>query len=252
MVNPLELSGRTILVTGASSGIGRETACLLSRLGARVVLAGRSPERLTETLRLLDGENHQIETFDLSAVDEICGWLKQIAASAGPLNGLVHSAGVHSLRPLRLLRPEILEDVMRVNFSAAVGLARGYCQKGVCAPAGSIVFLSSAAALKGQAGIGAYAASKGALISAARALAVELAPERIRVNCIAPGIVASEMGQTLLSRVSPEQASALEAAHLLGFGSTRDIAHAIAFLLADTGRWITGSLLVVDGGYTAQ
>jgi len=250
--NPLDLAGRAILVTGASSGIGRETALLLSQLGAHLVLTGRNEEHLAETLQLLTGDGHRAEPFDLSATDEIPRWLKILGASSGPLNGLVHSAGIHKLRPVRTLRSQTVEDVMRINVGAAIGLAKGFCQKGVCAPGGSVVFLSSVAGLTGQAGLAAYAASKGAIVALTRALAVEFAAEHIRVNCVAPGIVTTEMGQSLLAKLTPEQGAALEAMHLLGFGRPRDVAYAIAFLLAETARWITGTVLVVDGGYTAQ
>lgn len=240
------------MVTGASSGIGRETARLISQLGAHVVLVGRNEERLTETLRSLDGEGHRTEPFDLSSTDEIPRWLKSISASSGPLHGLVHSAGIYKLRPLRVLSSQTVEDVMRINVGAAIGLAKGFLQKGVCAPSGSIVFLSSVTGLTGQAGIAAYAASKGAIVALTRALAVELAGEHIRVNCVAPGVVTTEMGQGVLGMLTPQQSAAMEAMHLLGFGSARDVSYAIAFLLAETARWITGTVLVVDGGYTAH
>jgi NAD(P)-dependent dehydrogenase (short-subunit alcohol dehydrogenase family) len=240
------------VVTGASSGIGRETARLISQLGAHVVLVGRNEERLTETLRSLDGEGHRTEPFDLSSTDEIPRWLKSISASSGPLHGLVHSAGIYKLRPLRVLSSQTVEDVMRINVGAAIGLAKGFLQKGVCAPSGSIVFLSSVTGLTGQAGIAAYAASKGAIVALTRALAVELAGEHIRVNCVAPGVVTTEMGQGVLGMLTPQQSAAMEAMHLLGFGSARDVSYAIAFLLAETARWITGTVLVVDGGYTAH
>ena len=252
MMNPLTLTDRCILVTGASSGIGRETARLISQLGARVVLVGRNEDRLAETLRSLDGDGHRVEPFDLAATDEIPRWLKGVTALSGPLHGLVHSAGIHKLRPIRVSNAKTVEDVMRINVGAAIGLARGFCQKGVCAPGGSLVFLSSVAALTGQAGLAAYAASKGAIVALTRSLAVELAGERIRVNCVAPGVVATEMGQGLLAMLTPEQGAALEAMHLLGLGEARDVSYAIAFLLAETSRWITGTVLVVDGGYTAH
>jgi 3-oxoacyl-[acyl-carrier protein] reductase len=252
MVNPMDLTGQTILVTGASSGIGRETGRLISQLGGHVVLVGRSEERLAETLRSLHGEGHRVEPFDLSSTDEIPRWLKSISASSGPLHGLVHSAGIHTLRPLRALSSQTVENLMRINVGAAVGLAKGFLQKGVCAPNGSIVFLSSVAGLTGQAGVAAYAASKGAILALTKSLAVELAGEHIRVNCVAPGVVTTEMGQGLLEVLTPEQGASLEAMHLLGLGSARDVSYAIAFLLAETARWITGTVLVVDGGYTAH
>jgi NAD(P)-dependent dehydrogenase (short-subunit alcohol dehydrogenase family) len=252
MMNPMDLTGQTILVTGASSGIGRETARLISRLGARVALVGRNEERLAETLRLLEGDGHSAEPFDLFSTDEIPRWLKSISARSGPLHGMVHSAGIHKLRPLRVLNAQIVEDIMRINVAAAISLAKGFCQKGVFVPGGSIVFLSSVTALTGQAGLAAYAASKGAIVALTRALAVELAGEHIRVNCVAPGVVMTEMGQGLLRMLTSEQGAALEAKHLLGLGSACDVAYAIAFLLAETARWITGTALVVDGGYSAH
>jgi NAD(P)-dependent dehydrogenase (short-subunit alcohol dehydrogenase family) len=252
VTNPLDFTGRTVLVTGASSGIGRDTALLLSQLGARLILVGRNEERLAETMRSLDGDGHKAESFDLSSTDDISHWLKTMSGSSGPLHGLVHSAGMHKLRPLRVLSSQAVDEVMRINVGAAIGLAKGFCQKGVSAPGGSIVLLSSVAALTGQAGLAAYAASKGAVVALTRTLAVELASQDIRVNCVAPGLVTTEMGRGLLTALTPGQCDALKAEHLLGFGSPRDVSNAIVFLLAETARWITGTVLVVDGGYTAH
>ncbi len=252
MINPLDLTGRAILVTGASSGIGRETARLISQLGARVILVGRSEERLEETLRSLDGGGHRAEPFDLSLTDEIPLWLKSISASSGPLHGLVHSAGIQRLRPLRVLTSAVLQEVMRTNLDAAVSLTKGFRQKGVFAANASVVLLSSVMSLVGQAGVTAYAASKGAINAVTRALAVELAPEHIRVNCVAPGYVETEMAAALWSSLTQDQRSAIESMHLLGVGKPRDVANAVAFLLSETARWITGTVLVVDGGYTAH
>ena len=252
MTNPLDLNGQTILVTGASSGIGRETARLISELGAHVVLVGRNRDRLAETLQLLEGEGHIAEPFDLASTDEIPQWLKTITASSGRLHGLVHSAGIQRLRPLRVLTSAVLHEVMCTNLDAAVSLTRGFRQKGVCAENGSVVLLSSVMSLVGQAGVVAYAASKGAVNAVTRALAVELAPEHIRVNCVAPGYVETEMAAELWNSLTQAQRSSIESMHLLGMGKPRDVAYAVAFLLAETARWITGTVLVVDGGYTAH
>jgi NAD(P)-dependent dehydrogenase (short-subunit alcohol dehydrogenase family) len=252
MWNPMNLSGRTILVTGASSGLGRACSVLLSRLGATPVLAGRNPEQLQATADLLEGRPHRIERFDLGAPEAIGPWLKGLAQETGVLAGLVHSAGLQTTRPLRLLSVESVDELMRVNFAAAVQLIKGFRQRGVCAAPASVVFLSSIMGIVGQPGVAAYAASKGALIALTKSLALELAPEKIRVNCVAPGHVRTEMAQRLEASLTPEQFQAIEKMHPLGLGRPEDVANAVAFLLADTGRWITGTTLVVDGGYTAH
>lgn len=251
--NPLNLDGHRILVTGASSGIGRETAVLLSKLGASLLLVARNADRLAETEHLLEGSGHRVEVFDLTSLTEIPIWLKGLAAKCGPINGMVHSAGTHFIRPLRVLTPESLDEAMRINLYSAAALVKGFRQKNVRVQGGaSVVFLASVMGLVGQAAVSAYAASKGALIALGKSMASELASEGIRVNCVAPGLVKSEMTDRFLASLTAEQAVAIEKMHPLGIGSPVDVAYAVAFLLANTGRWITGTTMIVDGGYTAQ
>jgi NAD(P)-dependent dehydrogenase (short-subunit alcohol dehydrogenase family) len=165
---------------------------------------------------------------------------------------LVHCAGVLSQQPLRALDASKFEAVQRVNVTAAAMLAKGFRQKGCCAPNSSIVLVSSVMGLVGQAGIPAYSTSKAAVAGLTRCLAMELARESIRVNCVAPGMVRTEMTEKFFEFVSDEYVKGIEALHPLGFGTARDVANAIAFLISDAARWITGSTLVVDGGYTAH
>jgi NAD(P)-dependent dehydrogenase (short-subunit alcohol dehydrogenase family) len=251
-VNPLDLTGSTILVTGASGGIGSETALLLSSLGARVVLTGRNRERLERTRSSLSGEGHRIEPFDLSASDEIPRWLRSVTAESGPLNAVVHAAGRQMSAPIRAVLPKAVDEMLRTNLTGALMLARGFVQKGCHAESGSLVFISSVMGLIGRRDISVYSAAKAALIGLTRSLALELAPVRIRVNAVAPAFVQSPMLDEVRELLSPDQWQALEMAHPLGFGTARDVAHAVAFLVAETARWITGSTLVVDGGYSAQ
>jgi NAD(P)-dependent dehydrogenase (short-subunit alcohol dehydrogenase family) len=251
MLNPMNLSGRTILLTGASSGIGRETAVCLSQLGARLVLVGRNQERLQSVAERLEGLDHHLEIFELREIDKISDWMKQVTQKVGPFDGLVHSAGVPAMIPLRYLTAEQLQDTLAINLNAALFLTKAFRMRGNHQPKSSIVFLSSSAGLTGEPGVSAYSATKGALIAMARSLAVELVREGIRVNCVAPGFVKSELLEKYSERVSPEQLAATEATFPLGFGEPLDVAYSIAFLLAETGRWITGTTLVVDGGYTA-
>jgi NAD(P)-dependent dehydrogenase (short-subunit alcohol dehydrogenase family) len=252
MINPLQMTGRTVMVTGASSGIGRETCILLSQLGARLVLVARDMDRLRSTLNRLEGEDHRIEAFDLTQVDVIPPWLKQLATEIGPVYGVVHCAGIQITRPLRFQTCADLNALLRINLEAAFGLAKGFRQKGVCTKDGRLVLLSAAAALVGLTGTSSYAASKGALISLTKSLAMELSRDGLRVNCVAPAVVKTEMIEAVQNILTDEQIAAIEAMHPLGIGTALDVAYAIAFLLADTGRWITGTTLVVDGGYTAH
>lgn len=251
-VNPMDLTGRAILVTGASSGIGRATALLLGRLGARPVLVARDRGRLEAVASELQGSDPVVETLDLSDLAAIAGRVKELARGVGGLHGLVHAAGIHAMQPLRMLEPPDVDAVLRVNVAAAVQLVRGFRQKGVVARPASVVLLASVVGLVGQPGVAAYAASKGAVIALTKSSALELAREGIRVNCVAPSLVRTPMTDQILGNLDPAQVAAVEAMHPLGLGEPADVAHAVAFLLADTGRWITGTTLVIDGGYTAQ
>ncbi len=252
MDNPMDLTGRRILVTGASSGLGRTASVVLSGLGADLILVARDAQRLNDTRELTEKQNHEVSCFDLRQTDQITVWMKELAGRFGTLDGLVHCAGIQPIRSLQLTTPEVFDSAMQINTAAAFQLARGFRQRRVRGASGSIVFLSSVMGLVGQPGIATYCASKGALTSLVRALALELANEKIRVNCVAPGQVRTEMVERAKQVLTAEQFAKIEAMHPLGIGDPIDVAHSIAFLIADTGRWITGTTLTVDGGYTAH
>jgi NAD(P)-dependent dehydrogenase (short-subunit alcohol dehydrogenase family) len=247
----MDLTGRRFLITGASAGIGREAAIFLSRLGGRVLAVARDRIRLEETMAALEGDGHTLDIRDLSRTDELPSWIKLKATEGGPFDGIVHSAGIVLNRPLRILKSQDLDLINAINVNAALMLAKGLRQKGVATRRASIVLISSVAALKAQPSLVAYAATKGALISITRTLAVELARDGIRVNCICPGLVRTEMASSLENILTPEAYAEIESAYPLGVGTTSDVANAIGFLLADTARWITGGVLVLDGGYSA-
>lgn len=250
--HPFDLTGSTVLVTGASSGIGRETAVVLSELGARVVVTGRRTDQLETTLGRMASGDHGLEPFDLADLEAIPDWVVGLAARYGPFRGVVHAAGIRKTIGLRGLSVDILHQTFRVNLDSAVMLAKGLRQKGCCEATGSVVFLSSVSAFVGAPATAAYASSKAALIGLTKSLASELARQGIRVNCIAAGMVESEMTDQIRATLTSDQFQAIVARHPLGLGTPRDVAYAAAFLISDAGRWMTGHALVIDGGFSAQ
>lgn len=251
-MNPLDCRGRSVLVTGGSSGIGRETAVVLSELGARVVVTARRSAELEATIGRMAAGSHALEPFDLNDLDAIPEWVRSLASRHGPFDGLVHAAGIQKSIALRGLSVDTLHETFRVNFDSAVMLVKGFRQKGCCRTPGSVVLVSSVAALVGAPATASYAASKAALIGLTRSLASELAREGIRVNCIAPGLVQSDMSDQIRRTVGENRFAAMIAQYPLGLGTTWDVASAAAYLLADGSRWMTGQMLVLDGGFSAQ
>jgi len=253
MPNLLDLTGRHFLVTGAGSGIGRAIAVLFAALGAKLSLVDRDEASLVEAVAGMPPGDHARHVFDLEDVERIDGLVKDIVATNGPLHGLVHAAGTQAVMPAKDIKPETWRRILAVNCEAALALGRNMGRKRVYAgDGGSIVFISSIMALAGNPGSVAYSMSKSALHGLARSLALELAPTGVRVNCIAPGFVHTPMLERLARTWDASQREAVESLHPLGFGQPEDIANAAAFLVAQTGRWVTGTVLVVDGGYLAR
>jgi len=249
--NPMSLVGRTIMVTGASSGIGRATAIYASRLGARLIICGRNSERLSSVSSELHGSGHVIKIFDFVEIDQIVPWLKSVCLELGPLNGLAHCAAVQATRPIQTIDPEFVTKILLQNLGASLMLAQAFRLKVCHSPQASLVYVSSSAALRNAPGNVVYAASKGGIISAVKGLGVELVRDGIRVNAVAPAMVDTPMSEKFRGILSEENFNKLIAMHPLGFGQPDDVAAAINFLLADTARWITGSVLCVDGGFLA-
>ncbi|SFC06767.1 SDR family NAD(P)-dependent oxidoreductase [Massilia yuzhufengensis] len=246
------LAGGTWLVTGASSGIGRETAMLVAACGGRVIAAGRDAARIDEAVAALPGSGHLAVSFDLHDVDATADWLKALAVQHGPFSGVFHAAGVEAIRPVRLLRQQQVQDVMGASLFAALGIARAMAAKGAMLDGGALVFMSSVAGAAGQAGMAAYSAAKAGIDGMVRSLACEFAPRAIRVNAIAAGAVRTPMHERLARGATGAAMDAYEQQHLLGFGAAADVAHAAAFLLGPAGRWVTGTTMVVDGGYLCK
>ncbi len=253
MYNPLDLTGRRILVTGAASGIGRSVAILSSRLGGNLALVDLDETGLEETRIQLEGDGHIGHVCDLRDIAGIAQSSTKIARDWGSLHGHVHAAGLPCVVPLRVLEPDRYREMFAVNTEAALAMVRSFQSRKVYAgEKGSVVLISSVMALVGSATVAAYSMSKAALIGMARSMAIELAPKGIRVNCVAPGFINTPMHGKVAKFWDAEQESRMKALHPLGWGEPEDVAGAIAFLLADTGKWITGTVLTVDGGYSAQ
>jgi len=243
--------GRTVLVTGATSGIGLATARRLAQEGAAVICSARTKDRLDQVVSELPGDRHMSLAFDAAREEDVAAAGTTLNNANRVLDAAVMCAGQHFLRPLQLSKAAHFQESLTANVLSAL-LCTKMTVRLAAKEGASIVWLASVAALIGNAGETAYAASKGALISACRSLATELAPKRIRVNTIAPGVVETPMSEQWLIQMTPEQREGVRARHLLGFGSAEDVAAAIAFLVSDDSRWITGTCLTVDGGLTCH
>lgn len=245
--NPLDFSGRKILVTGASSGIGRATAIYLSKLGAAIVLNGRNEEQLSLTLSQMEGNGHIVIPFDLTSPD-FSPLFERTVADGKKLDGMVHCAGIPYVVPIKMLERKRLDEVMQINFYSFIELVRQYSKKKYH-DEGSIVAISSILSLQPRAYETGYIASKGALNSAIGSMACELAKQKMRINGILAGNILTEM--TIKSQKQYDNQRHMDEvleSSLLGLGYPNDIASVAAFLLSDMSRFITGRMIYADGG----
>lgn len=243
--NAFSLADKRILITGASSGIGQAIAIACAEMGAEIIGVGRNPERIAATrdmLQAISNKPHVMHQADLTNADE-----RQhlIAELANQVNGVVHSAGISRLCPVRIINQKHLDELQAINVTAPTMLTQALLQKNLIAPAGSIVFISSIAAHVGVAGVAAYSGTKAALIAISRCLSMEVSKHRIRSNCLSPALVETPMFEGT-SQVVGSLDKELRS-YPLGVGKPEDVANATVFLLSDAARWITGTTIVMGG-----
>ena len=242
MNNPFSLSGKTILVTGASAGIGRGIAIACAGMGAQVVLTARNAERLQETLSMLEGEGHSYIVADLTIETQRVALVNQLPM----LDGVVQCAGVGSRVPCKMLSQEDLDHVMKPNTEAPMLLQALLLSEKKIQKQASVVFIASAAATMPTAGNAVYSASKAAMVAYAKCLALELAPRQIRVNCISPTMVWTDLA--LVGATTEQLTEAEKQYPLKRYGQPQDIAHLAVYMLSDASGWMTGSDVQITGG----
>ena len=247
MENPFSLEGKTILVTGASSGIGQAVAVESSKMGATVVITGRNKERLAETFDQLSGEGHIQYAADIANPDDI----KDLVEVCPKLDGISHNAGTSKTVLVKFITKEYLDKNLNTNTIGPILLTQSLIRKKKMSNGGSIVFTSSLSGVFcAHYGESMYAASKGGLSGFAKAATIDLSAQGIRVNCVNPGIVQPGYIKTSGIITEEELKDKLKSFPLGRFGVTTDIAWAHVFLLSDASKWITGINLPIEGGYT--
>lgn len=246
MGNLFDFSNQCFIITGAGSGIGRETAIVASKLGARVIMLDMSEEGLKDTMAALSDAQHGFYVVDLTDIDAIGLTIKDIVEKNGTISGLVHCAGISSRKPLNVLKRDRFSNVMDVNFFAFVELVKQITRKNRFKDGGSIVVMSSISSLRGYKAKTEYCVSKAAIDAFVRCMALELAPKRIRINSVMPGEVLTPMG--MKSRVMAIDAGSTIKDAPLGPTDPYEVANLIAFLLSDATKTITGTSICIDGG----
>ena len=246
MYNPFSLEGKNILVTGASSGIGRGICIDCSKMGAIVHLTARNEERLNETHSQMEGQGHSIYKKDLCNTDDINALVDDLPV----MDGVVLCAGIIKTMPVKKINEEAMIEIFNANIMGNIILCSQFLKKKKLKPGGAVVFISSVSTFNVKVGNSLYSATKGAVNSFAKAMALEVSKQQIRVNCIQPGFVPSNILEN--HGLGEEAVQWYIERHPLGLGTSSDIANGCIYLLSDASRWVTGSVFTIDGGYTLQ
>ena len=252
--NPFSLKGKNIVISGAASGIARQCAINCSKMGARLILLDLNEEGLKETITMVERpDDHYMACVNLLDYNRVAEVIKEGVEKIGRIHGLLNCAGISTTNLFKLTKPEELDKFFKVNVYTGYFLTQEVCKMGNMAKeGGSVVFFSSVAGCYGEVGKATYGMTKAALLNLAKHLACELSRKNIRVNSISPGAIETPINMNLPHMKDPEKRAKLEAQHLLGLGKTEDIANACIYLLSDASRWVTGTNLFVDGGFTVR
>jgi NAD(P)-dependent dehydrogenase (short-subunit alcohol dehydrogenase family) len=248
------LENKNILITGASSGIGRECAIRCYKEGAKVHLLGRNENSLNEIFSRLNNENNSYHILDLRDFDKYKYIIEEIVEKFGKIDGFIHSAGYQIILPISAMDYKQYIDIFEVNTISAFEFIKIITQKKYGNLKGmSIVLIASIMSIVADVALTAYCASKAALVGGAKALALELASKGSRINCISPGTLSdTAMTENLKKQLSEEEFHKIENKYPLGFGITDDVSALCVFLLSDESKWITGQNYIIDGGYTIR
>jgi len=247
MKNPFNLLHKKILVTGASSGIGRAVAVACAQMGATLLISGRDEARLLSTCDALEGQGHTYHVADLTQEEEV----KALVNDSDMLDGVVHCAGINKKLPVSGLTSKNISIVIQTNFVASALLSRYLLKEKKMNPGASVVFISSISANYPAMGNAVYCASKGAIRSFSKVMALETADAKIRVNCIEPGMIATEWIEKM--DLSEEQLQQVVSKYpFQRLGTPEEVAYAAVYLLSDTTKWMTGSVIRLDGGLTLK
>lgn len=244
------LAGKRILITGASSGIGRSCAILCSELGAEIIACGRNEVRLTQTIAALSGSGHIHMAFELNDENAIEAALKFLKGTT-PISGFVHSAGIERTNPLKTIYMDDFTEMFKTNVAAAVSITKQIMKPGMYDKSGlSIVLISSISGLRGEKGKIEYSCSKAAVSGLTKSLAQELSAKGVRVNDICPAMVKSEMLERMFESLPEDSVNGISQKHLLGIPDAFDVANMAIYLLSDLSRHVTGTSIILDSGYS--
>lgn len=247
MYNPFSLEGKIFLVTGASSGIGRAIAIECSKMGATLIITARNEQRLKETLSQMGGKGHSVIIADLNEENDRQNLIEQLPN----LDGLVNCAGLVKTTPFQFVTEESMANVMNVNFVAPTVITAQLVKKKKLSKGSSVVFISSISGVfvGGVLANSIYSASKGAIHGMSKNMALDLAGKKIRVNCVNPGMIETQIlrgGEITTEQLEEDR----KRYPLKRYGKPEEVAYAVIYLLSDASLWVTGSNLLIDGGYT--